>query len=1038
MSERESRVPAVGIGASAGGVEALELLFHHLPSDTGMAFIVITHLAPDRQSLLPEIVRRFTTMEVHPVHDGAELGANCVYILPENALASVEGGRLKLRRPNPQHRERKPIDIFLSTLAVDLGECSAGVILSGGDGDGTLGVKAIKARGGLTMAQTSNGHGPAHPSMPESAIATGLIDFAVPAEEMGAKLAQFARSLQIIDDLADGDRIVEAEDFRQARLEIYILLRNQIGHDFSGYKTRTFTRRIQRRMQVLTLDTVDGYVERLRQEPAEVSALFRDLLINVTTFFRDADAFTALGQLVIPKLFEGKGADDTVRVWVPGCATGEEVYSIAILMREHMDGLRGLPRVQIFATDIDDRSLAAARAARYPGALLDSVSPERRSRFFTADGGAYVVAKEVRDLCIFSPHSVIRDPPFSRMDMVSCRNLLIYFGGDIQQQVIPTFHYSLRPGGYLFLGTSENVSQHTDLFTPIDKAHRIFRSREDVPARLPVPLVLNTLRPTDPATASPLRGNGAPLRQTVEAHVLERFAPPHVVVNADGDVIYYSARTGKYLEAAAGAPSRALLAMARKDLRLELRSALREAIEGRRTIVREGVPMEADGGRVQMVTLTVDPLGERVGRAGIFLVTFLDVGPVLSRVDSLMRFHAAPDETVIHLERELRETRDRLQSMIEEYETALEELKSSNEELVSVNEELQSTNEELEASKEELQSLNEELQTVNAELSHKVDALDESNSDLHNLFESTQIGTLFLDRDLRIRSFTPPLAQLFNILPTDKGRPFTDLTGRLSYPGLHEDVAKTLATGAAQELKIESGDGRTHYLARLRPYTAVDGDTEGVVATFVDVTSITEAEAHQRVLIAELNHRVKNMLAVVVGVVRQTAKTALSTPQFTEALVLRLESMSRAYELLSRENWSEAQVGELARLELAPFGQERTHLEGPGVMLKPEQALSLGMVLHELATNALKYGGLSTPDGRVDVTWSLEGEEAQDSETLQLTWRESGGPQVVEVERKGFGLRLVEREMSHGLNGSARINWEAAGVSVELAFGLAC
>ena len=1037
MNERESRVPAVGIGASAGGVDALERLFRHLPGDTGMAFVVVTHLAPDRQSLLPEIVRRFTDMEVHSVRDGVELGPNCVYILPENALVSVENGTLRLRRPNVEHRERKPIDIFLSALAVDLGECSAGVVLSGGDGDGTLGVKAIKERGGMTLAQTSNGHGPAHPSMPESAIATGLVDFAIPAEEMGEKLAQFARSLQIVDGLADSDREVEADDFKEARPDIYRLLRNQIGHDFSGYKTRTFNRRVQRRMQVTGLDTIDGYVERLRQDPAEVSALFRDLLINVTNFFRDADAFEALAELVIPKLFEGRGAEDTVRVWVPGCATGEEVYSIAILMREHMDGLRGLPRVQIFATDIDDRALAAARSARYPEALLDSVSPERRRRFFTQDGGAFVVAKEVRDLCIFSPHSVIRDPPFSRMDMVSCRNLLIYFGSEVQQQVIPTFHYSLRPGGYLFLGTSENVSQHADLFAPLDKSHRIFRAREDGRARLPLPLTVATARALAPmASASLLRSSGVPLRQSVEAHVLERFAPPHVVVNAEGDAVYYSARTGKYLEAAAGSPSRAILSMARKGLRLELRSALRDATEGGRPSVRENVPMDAEDGRVQMVTLAVDPLlGERGEQQALFLITFTDSGPLLSREDAQHRARPHHDDAVVHLEGELREARDRLQSMIEEYETALEELKSSNEELVSVNEELQSTNEELEASKEELQSLNEELHTVNAELSHKVDALDQSNSDLHNLFESTQIATVFLDRGLLIRTFTPPLSELFNILPSDKGRPLTDFTSRLAYSGLETDVAQTLETGRPREQKVESADGRTHYLARMRPYTGLGGDTEGVIATFVDVTSVTEAEAHQRVLIAELNHRVKNMLAVVIGVVRQTAKTAATTPQFTEALVSRVESMARAYELLSKENWTAARVDELARLELAPFGPERTHLDGPDVTLKPKQALSLGMVLHELATNALKYGALSSESGRVDVDWSLTGEDGERG--LQLGWRESGGPAVAPTKRRGFGLKLVERETSHGLDGEATVGWDAGGLSVKLAFPLA-
>ena len=570
MSDNPAPFPVVGIGASAGGVEALEGLFRGIPPDSGCGFVVVTHLNPERPSLLPQLIARHTAMPVHVASDDVELRPNEVHVLPSDAILGIEGGRLRLQRPGPGRRERKPIDVFLSELAKDQGEYAAGVILSGADGDGTLGVKAIKERGGLTLAQVADGAAPHHPEMPQSAIASGMIDLAVPVNEMGGRLKEFAQSLRVLDGHAADGATAAAQSFAAARNEICALLRNRLGHDFSGYKEKTFLRRVQRRMHVNHIATPEAYVERLRQDIKEVGALFRDLLISVTNFFRDAEAFALLEKEAIPKLFAERGADDTVRVWVPGCATGEEVYSIAILMREHMDRLTAVPRVQIFATDIDERALVVARAGRYPAALLEGVSPERRDRFFIADGGTFSLTKEVRDLCIFSPHSVIRDPPFSRLDLISCRNLLIYFGADVQKQVIPTFHYALRPGGYLFLGASENVSQFSELFAPIDKKNRLFRARENGVPKVRVPLVVSGARPV-PVGASDrgTRSTGSiAFRETVETQILHRFAPAHVVVNRDGDVIYYSARTGKYLEATAGTPSRQILTMARKGLRL--------------------------------------------------------------------------------------------------------------------------------------------------------------------------------------------------------------------------------------------------------------------------------------------------------------------------------------------------------------------------------------------------------------------------------------------------------------------------------------
>ena len=890
MSEQsKSQFPIVGIGASAGGIEALEHVFAPMPPDLGIAFVIVTHLSPERRSLLHEIVARFTAMPVTIAADGMRVQPNNVYILGENAIIGIADGLLQVREQDAHLRERKPIDVFLSDLAVDQNDYAVGIILSGGDGDGTLGIKAVKERGGLTIAQTGDGTAPRHSDMPANAIATGHVDLAIPAE-MTEHLARYVHGFNVFDRPFENERDANP-GAREAQDQIYKLLQTQIGHDFSGYKERTFNRRVHRRMQVVGLDTIEAYVGRLRSDAEELTALFRDLLINVTAFFRDADAFDVLRTLVIPKLFEDRGANDTVRMWVPGCATGEEVYSIAILVREHLDQFQGVPRVQIFATDIDDHSLAVARAGRYTEALLENISPERRRRFFRSENAHFMLTKEVRDLCIFSPHSVIRDPPFSRMDMISCRNLLIYFGSDVQSQVIPTFHYALRPGGYLFLGTSESINLYSELFAPVDKKQRIFRAREGVSPQNRVPLTYENLQSVLGSDFN--KRSVVPLRQSVEAHVLERIAPAHVVVDAEGDIVFYSTRTGKYLEAATGAPSRQLLAIARKGLRIDLRTALREAAETKRPTVHENVVLETDDDRVQLVTITVDLLPQRDDAERLFIVVFADAGQLVSREDLAARDAGANGQVVHDMERELRDARERLQSMIEEYETALEELKSSNEELVSVNEELQSTNEELEASKEELHSLNEELQTVNIELIGKVDALDRSNTDLHNLFESTQIATIFLDTKFAIRHFTPPMSRLFNILPGDRGRPFSDLASKLDYPGLHDDIRRTLTSGVASERRVTLEADDAHYLVRLLPYRGTDHGIEGVIATFFDVTSLVQSELKHQSLIEEVNRRSRTMLAEVTNAARQALAETSSPAAFSKLLEQRLDAFGR-------------------------------------------------------------------------------------------------------------------------------------------------
>jgi two-component system CheB/CheR fusion protein len=1027
----------VGIGASAGGIEALEGLFRPMPADTGMAFVVVLHLAPDKVSHLDEVLQRFTAMKVDQAESAMPVEANRIYVIPPGAGLTLERGRFVVHGNGLGQRVANPIDQLFTSIAADQGEHAIAIVLSGGGSDGTLGIKAIKEGGGLALAQGHDHGRPQHESMPRSAIATGLVDLVLPVEAMAEKLVAYVRSYGVTAQLVDRLRgpASPAGGKPNARHQICAILRDQVGHDFSRYKEKTFLRRVQRRMQVVQLTDIRQYVERLRQDPEEVTLLFRDLLISVTSFFRDQEAFAALAGFVVPKLFEGKGGG-TVRVWVPGCATGEEVYSIAILLRERMDTLAVPPKVQIFGTDIDEAALAVARAGRYAPSAVEEVSPQRLDRFFTEEGGSHTVAKEVRDLCIFSVHNVVRDPPFSRVDLISCRNLLIYFDAELQAQVIPVFHYALRSGGFLFLGISESVSQHPDLFTPLDKKHRLFQRRDHAGSQMQFPMLLPGPRLLS-TSFEPRHGDASmpavPLRRLVEGRVMERFAPAHVVCNRDGNIVYYSIRTGKYLEQPPGVPNRQILAMARKGLRLELRHALQEAIGTRRTISKENIAVELED-RVQLINLTVEPLGDSEVDP-LFLVLFADLGPPLSREALAARGRAPGGETpdVARIEAELRDTRERLQSTIEEYETALEELKAANEELVSMNEELQSANEELETSKEELQSVNEELQTVNNELGSKVEQLNHANADLKNLFESTQVAVIFLDRDLVIRSFTPAVTGIFTLIPGDRGRPLTDIASHLDYGGLLvDDVRAVIATGEPHERRVARRDQSIHYLVRILPYRGGDNAVSGALVTFLDITAPVEAERRQRLLVQELNHRVRNMLGVVSAIATQTLARTSSPEAFLESFMGRIDALGRSHSLLSRERWGEVGLREilLEQLTAQAGGADRVELTGPPILLKPKAALAFGLVAHELATNALKYGALSTPEGRVLLTWSLE--RHSEGQVLRVRWREKDGPPVAAPDGKGFGSDLIEREVRYDLGGTSESEFLQDGLCVTL------
>ena len=842
----------VGIGASAGGLEAFKAFFDHMSGDADMAFVLLSHLSPDHGSMLSELLARHTRMSVADATDGTEVEARHVYVIPPDATLTIRDGVLQLSKPAPPRKYRWPIDTFLMSLAEDQGDNAVAIVLSGSGSDGARGLRAVKEHGGLTLAQAGADHLPLS-GMPASAEATGVVDAVLAVGDMPARLLAHHEHLKAIRSRKgpDGAR----QDLSAHLQTICGLLRTEVGHDFSQYKEKTLIRRIQRRMQVAQTDTVTGYIEHLRQTPRELDNLFRELLIGVTEFFRDPEAFAAMQELAIPALLDGKHAADILRVWVPACATGEEAYSIAIVLAEAIAQRRGGPKVQIFATDIDDRAIAAARAGRFR-APLPGVSPERLERWFTQDGDYYVVVKPIREMIVFSPHSAIKDPPFSRLDLISCRNLLIYLNAELQEHLIRTFHYALRAGGILMLGPSESLGRSAPLFSVLDKKHRIYMRRSDGrSASLPLtaPKRITAMDAMARQVVPRAAGNIDDAIDRNARRALERHAPAYVVIDANHDVLRFSGDTGRYLGPSSGAASLNLFALLHKGLRAPARTAVQQAMSRHNTVIQEG-QLGGSGGERIPVRLIAEPIfdqddvgADRRPVSGLCLLMFKELPPVAASsapeaAASKGRGARGEARRVQELELELATTREQLHTAIDELETANEEMKSANEEYQSVNEELQSSNEELETSKEEMQSINEELQTVNVELNSKNEALARLNSDLQNLLESTQIATLFLDSSLHVRGFTPAINDLFHLREGDQGRPVTEITARIPYPQLRQDVKQVLRTLAMVERVLHGGSDGAVYLLRMRPYRTTDNVIDGVVLTFID---ITERQQHE-------------------------------------------------------------------------------------------------------------------------------------------------------------------------------------------------
>ena len=1158
----------VGIGASAGGIDAFRSFFSTIPADIGMAFVVVQHLDPDHDSALAAIVAGCTVLPVQPAGDGVAVCRNHVYVIPPNAILTIRDGLLRLACPASPAERRVAVNTFLVSLAEDQGENAVGIILSGFGSDGALGIAAIKEHGGLTLSQAEFDHH-AKRGMPQSAASGGFVDHVLAVEAMAQALLDYRQHRAICDSHKGADGI--RQDLPGHLATICAVLHGRLGRDFSDYKTGTLMRRIQRRMHVLQTGEVSTYIQQLRTLPHEADLLFRELLISVTRFFRDREAFAALEARVIPDLLRDTDSAEPIRVWVAGCATGEEAYSLAILLKEAVQRTRRPRAVQIFATDVDDRAIAVARAGLYLGAIAADLSRERLERNFVREDGSHRVAKDIREMCLFSTHDLVKDPPFSRIDLVCCRNLLIYFEPQLQQRVITTFHYALRPGRHLFLGPSESVASQAHLFAPFDKRHRIYARRDAVASFPAFPL---SRAPDDAAAVRRAPRPDVDDTDRRAARAIARYAPAFLVVNRQNDVVRFSGQTARFLEPATGVASLHLYALLHADLRPAVRAALKEAAATGERVIHETLCID-HGESFEALNLIVEPLSAAAD-GGLFLVAFQEAQPSAptprevaapgpqEAADAAARSTGqAGDAAARATGHDLLATRERLRNVSEALEAANEELQSSNEEYLSVNEELQSANEELETSKEELQSLNEELQTINAELNNRNDSLVRTNSDLANLFDSTSIATLFLDRDLRIRRFTPRLLEIFNVREGDEGRPISDIVTHLSRDGLGQDVQQVLLTLVPREREVAVDAGGLSYLMQVRPYRDLNDVIDGAVITFVDISerkkheqarsrlaaivessqdaiighdldglvtswndgaerllgvaagaavgrampallrnalpwdwaqllsmlrggerlpafecvgsagaggpavevSVTvspvrqadgrvvgvsvvardisarrAAEQKAALLLGELDHRVKNILAIVSAVISQTLKTTATPQAFADEVNGRVQAIAKAHSLLTQSGHGEVSLRAILDTELAPYdrGAGTVSVTGQDIALTPKAGLALAMAVHELASNAAKYGALSAAAGRLTVAWTIlaSARAAATAPALTLTWAESGGPAVSPPTRRGFGTTLIERTLAHELDADVDRRFPAEGLLCVISLAL--
>jgi len=1038
------------IGASAGGVRALQDFFSAIDDDLGLSYVVVIHLSPDQPSRLSAILAGRTRMPVEQVEHSLKVRPNCVYVIAPDRELVIEGDNLRSRPTTEPRSKRAPIDRFFRSVAAAHRDGLA-VVLSGSGSDGALGIRAMNEAGSVIFAQDPDEA--EYPTMPQSAIASRVVDFIAPVRSLVQRIAEVVRSKRALHQLKDEGA---EEGFRK----IIALLQGHTGHDFSHHRPMTFIRQVARRMQVSRHDSISSYVHYLRSKPEEVRALLADLLISATSFFRDRDAFVTLAQKAIRPIFKRRGSDAGVRAWVVGCATGEEAYSVAMLLLDQVGQSNFHGPIQIFASDLDEKALAVAREGRYPKTISSDVSKEQLRRFFVEDGEYYRIRKEVRDRILFASHNALKDPPFIRVDLIICRNLLIHLDLERQQQLCAVLHYALKPDGYLFLGSADSADTAPELFRLIDRHARLYVTNPMAQRAVPVMPPFAPRRPQAfPEHTHLERIDSEAELANFHLSALEHQTPPSALVDAEYRLLHLSPKAGRFICPSEGPLRTELWQLVHPELRLELKRALQNAFERGESTLTLPVTVEIEGRRrhiIEYVALTETDKGS----APHALVIFLEAGTTgpLDRVGSTDAEQADKKRRLLQ---ELIVTRDRLNARDKQHAQALEALAAANEELQSINEEYRSTTEALETDKQQLQSANVELKTVNAELKSELAGLSSSQIDLQNLIAATEIGALFLDQQLRIKFFTPAVAKHFNITQADCGRALNDFTHRLEYDSIENDATRVLKSLIPMEAEVRTQDNRW-LMMRTRPYRAFENLIGGVVVTLTDVTELKQVtvqlqsrqnelqqtneelatkakllaeqnaererkEEHIKQLLNEVDHRSKNVLSVVQAIARQTA--IASPDEFVTRFSERMQTLAASHDLLVNSRWHGIEIADLIRVQLAHFKDligTRIKLDGPSLRLSVAAAQTLGMIMHELATNAAKYGALCNNLGHADIRW--HGHQGEENDVFTISWTERGGPTVVAPSHRGFGSTVVKTMAESSLDGDVDLDFAPAGL----------